>query len=121
MEGKLFPMKALGYYAVVTGRGKYAYLSMFCNNNAAFITILSGNKNESIDAIQRYEREYFATSHVFQYVSSHVQCRDISRGHIKAFQNVGIPYQNRLDKYFLKKYYLRERSKIHENSEIYFY
>lgn len=45
LAGKLFPMRALGYYAVVTGRGR---------------------KDDTIDSIRDYEENFFKTSRLFQ-------------------------------------------------------
>ncbi|XP_029044221.1 dynamin-like 120 kDa protein, mitochondrial isoform X4 [Osmia bicornis bicornis] len=60
LSGKLFPMKALGYFAVVTGRGK---------------------QDDSIQTIRDYEEQFFRTSKLFKdglVMSGQVTTRNLS-------------------------------------------
>ncbi|KAF2900853.1 hypothetical protein ILUMI_05331 [Ignelater luminosus] len=60
LQGKLFPMKALGYFAVVTGRGR---------------------KDDSIQTIKDYEENFFRNSKLFKegrVMSAQVTTRNLS-------------------------------------------
>ncbi|XP_076298769.1 dynamin-like GTPase OPA1, mitochondrial isoform X4 [Lasioglossum baleicum] len=60
LSGKLFPMKALGYFAVVTGRGR---------------------QDDSIETIRDYEQEFFGNSKLFKdglAMSGQVTTRNLS-------------------------------------------
>jgi len=60
LSGKLFPMKALGYFAVVTGRG---------------------NKDDTIQDIKEYEEDFFQQSKIFKggiINSSQITTRNLS-------------------------------------------
>ncbi|KAF5287567.1 hypothetical protein FQA39_LY15896 [Lamprigera yunnana] len=60
LQGKLFPMKALGYFAVVTGRGR---------------------KDDSIQTIKDYEENFFSNSKLFKegrVMSGQVTTRNLS-------------------------------------------
>lgn len=60
LDGRLFPMKALGYFAVVTG---------------------TGNPEESIDAINKHERNFFQNSQLVKdgvFKTSQITTRNLS-------------------------------------------
>lgn len=52
-------MKALGYFAVVTGKGELY-------NTSHLIILISGSKDESIESIKEYEEEFFRKSRLFR-------------------------------------------------------
>ncbi len=67
-------MKALGYFAVVTGKGKHeifletiyiwnlVHLDEIIQSHASFL----GSSNESIDSIKDYEEEFFQNSRLLK-------------------------------------------------------
>ncbi|XP_045507894.1 dynamin-like 120 kDa protein, mitochondrial isoform X2 [Colias croceus] len=67
LEGKLFPMKALGYYAVVTGRSR---------------------KDDSIQSIREYEERFFRSSKLFKdgmVAAGQVTTRNLALGVAECF------------------------------------
>ncbi|CAF4360762.1 unnamed protein product, partial [Rotaria sp. Silwood2] len=75
LDGKLFPMKALGYFAVVTGKEilmevlnsmiEY-HIKYFQEDEIIYAKILLGNADDPIESIQKYEEEFFRNSKLFR-------------------------------------------------------
>ena len=88
LAGKLFPMKALGYFAVVTGKGMNEVLIKFHSQTVknlnielfttcseiywvfflSFLFVFSrlGNTTDSISTIKQYEEHFFRGSALFK-------------------------------------------------------
>lgn len=74
-------MKALGYFAVVTGKGKESSSSAYFvlgspeSQKAVWMELLqhsflfAGNSSESIESIKEYEEEFFQNSKLLKYVT----------------------------------------------------
>lgn len=71
-------MKALGYFAVVTGKGKHKiFLETFCIWNLLCLDKIIqthdsfvGSSNESIDSIKDYEEDFFQKSRLLRWDSN---------------------------------------------------
>jgi optic atrophy protein 1 len=63
LEGRLFPMNALGYFAVITGNSssKVADFNRYEILGICFFKG-KGNTDDSIDSIRDYEERFFSQS-----------------------------------------------------------
>lgn len=59
-------MKALGYFAVVTGKGIHQYSKLNFKIFDAIIQCIIGNTDDSITTIKEYEENFFRNSKLFK-------------------------------------------------------